>query len=331
MVFTDQGWQPRDIQTQTDSRLGSNVVWRPGATSTGNVFGTWAETVTAVRAISGSVTISVDDSGAPAVIPAGTWNLRPTGIVGPVTMVNGNLSAISGAFVTAANAAVAIQGLTEINGIQFENKSTVDLIVADAAHQYTFILRDVVLYQSVLTAGKAFFKMTAGGPIFILADGAIITSLDGGTHAIQSIAPAQGYVYMVSGSQIFDNQIAAAGGTIISLIAEGVNLYPGTIFYGNQPAANLNPLNLIQCGTATVDGVTGKTPNITAFLYSGCVIKCSVKSPANDAETKEYAALSADRVNGTPGTFKITALVVGGSGGAPDTANTSSVDWEIIG
>src|SRR5690606_27632213 len=60
-----------------------SFVWRPGTPNpSGNVFATWATLYAALSAVRGLKTVLVDTTVAPAVVPAGTYNLRSVTLQG---------------------------------------------------------------------------------------------------------------------------------------------------------------------------------------------------------------------------------------------------------
>jgi hypothetical protein len=94
-------------------------------------------------------------------------------------------------------------------------------------------------------------------------------------------------------------------------------------------AAAIVPSKIVQRGSSAIVVGTGKTAAIPAFMSANARILVSLKDPVGDALTVKYAALGADRVNGAPGSFQISALVAAG-GGAINGADTSTVDWEVL-
>lgn len=311
----------------------STVVWRPGGVTAGNVYATWAEVVAAVAALNGSITIGVDTTLAAAIIPAGAWNLRPAGVVGPVELLNATPGNVA-PFVTIANAAVTIRGLSALRDIQLENRSTSNVITTGVGNVIDFYLRGFAsLYQSVLAGAGVSFISVPGGVapfdlILYLQDFSFIGTLDGGTNAIR-VASALSQIN-IQDESIFDtNQlVAAAASTNVYVSATEITntaLKP----YGNQVGApTIVPFGLVQRGSTALS-VAGKTVAIPAFITNGSRILVSLKTPANDAATVKYSALAGDRVNGNPGSFKIAALTAAG-GGVVNAADTSTLDWQVF-
>ena len=80
-----------------------------------------------------------------------------------------------------------------------------------------------------------------------------------------------------------------------------------------------------QVGVATLTaGVSG---TIGAVITATSRIFVTQKTPAGTSLTTEYAALSGDRSVGTPGSFKVTALLAAGTA---NTADTSTLDWQVV-
>lgn len=80
----------------------------------------------------------------------------------------------------------------------------------------------------------------------------------------------------------------------------------------------------VQSGTTTL--VAGVSPAVACYLSANSVVTWGLEAPAGTALTIEYAALAANRSNGTPGSFKITALIAAGT---IDAANTSTLRWTV--
>jgi len=310
----------------------STVVWRPGAVSSGNVFGTWAEVVAQVATMDGAITIVVDMDAAAAVIPAGAWDLRPAGVSGPVTLVaGGQTTPYFSQFVTIANAVVTIHGLTGLDGIQIVNQSTANVITISAAlEQEEFSMHGyAAIYQSILAgAANAFIRVANFSGALSLNDSSFVSTLDGGTNAVQ-VAAGAFLQLMISDNSTFDtNQLVAPVGTAIVIV--GGEPSPPFVSYGTQAGApTIRPSGIIQKGTAAIVAGTGKTAAIPAFMNGvNTSIVVSLKTPVGDALTVKYAALAADRVDGAPGSFQISALIAAG-GGAVNGADTSTVDWIV--
>jgi hypothetical protein len=338
-VFTEQGWRKPNQFPQYGAGA-STVVWDPGAaTSYDNVYKTWAEVVQAVSAMQGAVDIVVAQS-APPVIPAGNWDLRPPGVFGPVRLCGTNTSGvIFGGLVTIANAPVTIHGLSGLHSIAVENQSTVNVMTFNAVEQCLFELNGAAaIYQSALSGGAAFISISGGGFGHLLSfnDESFISTLDTGTGAIQVTNP--GFLNLiVSGNSSFGtNQLKLLSGAFCTALIVGKG-GPGYPTLGSQPSApNLNVFGMQSRGTAKINPGTGKTSPITSdadgnpiVIKAGSVITCSQRIPTTDGGTTptvRYAALAADRVNGLPGSFKISALTAAGSG-AVNLNDKSTIDW----
>lgn len=310
----------------------SNIIWRPGAVSTGNVYGTWPEVVAAVAALNGEVSIGIDTTIAPATIPVGAWNLRPAGVTGPVTMV-GATPTVAAPFVTIANAAVTIHGLNGLLDVQIDNRSTSN-VMTTGPDAISFFLRGfAAIGQSVLAgAGVSFFHSTGGIVPFDLTiymgDFSYIGSFDGGVNAVRVDAALS--QICVQDEAIFDTNQLVSPGTFVNVVVSATTasftLLPA---YGTQALAPLVvPFGYIQWGTAAIVVGTGKTAAIPAFITSASRIEVALRAPVGDALTVKYAALLADRVNGNPGSFQVSALAAAG-GGAVNGVDTSTVDYVV--
>jgi hypothetical protein len=81
----------------------------------------------------------------------------------------------------------------------------------------------------------------------------------------------------------------------------------------------------VQKGTTTL--VAGVSPLVAATITATSRIGFAIKDPANGALTVKFAALTADRVVGAPGSFRITALLAAGT---INIADTSAMDWWVF-
>lgn len=338
-IVTDQGVYPFSALLEVIKRLiaalfgagASTVVWRPGGVSSGNVFATWAEVVAAVAKMNGDVTIALDASIAPAVIPAGAWDLRPAGVNGPVEIVNGTKSGAGiTPFITIANAPVTIHGLSGIDEISIDNQSTSNVIAPAAATTIAFYMRgSAAIYQNVLSAGAAFFFATPGAQIdLFMQDYSFISTLDTGVNALQTGAnPASFLELHIQDLAALDtNQLSGSRALVLVSAASGILGVPA---FATQAASTNVPDGLRVSGSSPIVVGTGKTAAIPAFITAQSRILVSLKTPVGDALTIKYAALAADRVNGVPGSFQISALAAAG-GGAVNGADTSTIDWEVF-
>jgi hypothetical protein len=310
----------------------STVVWRPGAVSSGNVFGTWAEVVAAVAALNGAVTIVVDMDAAPAVIPAGAWDLRPASVSGPVTLVaGGQTTPYFSQFVTIANAVVTIHGLTGLDGIQIVNQSTTNVITISAAlEQEEFVMRGyAAIYQSVLAgAANAFLRVANFGGALTLNDASFVSTLDGGTNAVQVAAGAFVQIRVNDNSTFDTNQLVAGAGTADAVVSG--EPAAGFQSYGTQAGApTIIPSGLTQRGVVTLAG--GASAAIAVFLGTTSRIMITPRDGnGTDAATAHgYAVLPADRVTGAPGSIIIRAFAGGVALAAQDGANAATVEFLI--
>ncbi len=310
----------------------SNIIWRPGGTTAGNVYATWPEVVAAVASLNGAISIGIDTTIAPAIIPAGAWNLRPPGFSGPITMV-GATPTVAAPFVTIANAAVTIHGLSGLLDVQIDNRSTSNVITTGPDAVSFFLRGFASIGQSVLAgAGVSFFHAPGGIAPFDLTiymgDFSYIGSFDGGVNAVRVDAGLT--QICVQDEAIFDTNSLVSPGLFVNVLVSATTAqFTALPAYGTQALAPLVvPFGYIQWGTAAIVVGTGKTAAIPAFITSASRIEVTLRAPAGDAATVKYAALLADRVNGNPGSFQVSALSAAG-GGAINGADTSTVDYVV--
>jgi hypothetical protein len=338
-VFTEQGWRKPD-QFPESGAGASTVVWDPGAASSfGNVYKTWAEVVQAVSAMQGAVDIVVAQS-APPVIPAGNWDLRPPGVFGPVKLCGTKTTGVLfGGLVTIANAPVTIHGLSGLHSIGVENQSTVNVMTFNDVEQCLFEMSGVAaIYQSALSGGAAFISISGGGFGHLLSfnDESFISTLDTGTGAIQVTSPAFLNLLINGVSSFGTNQLMLLGAASCTALTAGKG-GPGFPTLGSQSSApNLQVFGMQARGTAQIVAGAGKTNPISTdadgnpiVIKAGSVITCSQRVASGDgglAPTARYAALAADRVNGFPGSFRISALTNAG-GGSTNPTDASTIDW----
>lgn len=298
----------------------STVVWRPGSVSAGNVYATWAEVVAVVATLNGAITIGVDTDTAAAVIPPGTYDLRPVGVSGPVTLVNASQAPpFSSPFVTIGPGAVTIAGLTGIDDVEIDNQSTVPVIAVTA--NGTFAMRQrAVVFQ---TGAGPFWAITGGDYAIVLGDASQISVTGGPATAVSVAAPGTLLLLLEDLSSVATGTVTAAAGTTTVAVAPGAQYFP------QAGAPTIVPQVQRQAGSSAIVVGTGKTAAIPAFINANSRILVSLKTPVGDAATVKYAALAADRVIGALGSFQISALAAAG-GGAVNGADTSTIDWEVI-
>jgi hypothetical protein len=297
----------------------STIVWRPGVASSGNAYATWAEVVAAVSVLDGDITIALDTDTAAAVIPPGNYDLRPVGVSGPVTMVNGSKNPpFAAPFFTIGPGAVTIKGLTGLNDVQVDNQSTVDVITITTNGSFEMVARATIFQEP---AAGAFWSVTAGDyAIYMLAFSAITTP-GGGTPAVKVAAPGT-LALAVEDTSAFDtNMLTAAAGVTVSV-------GDGATYLTQAGAPTIVPVKMIQSGSSAIVVGTGKTAAIPVFMSANARITVTVKTPVGDALTIKYGALGTDRVNGALGSFQISALAAAG-GGAVNGVDTSTVDWVV--
>jgi hypothetical protein len=326
-IITDQFPYPfsalkKLVQNMILGAGNSSVVWRPGAVSAGNVFATWAEVVAAVAGMNGAVTIALDTDLAAAVVPPGAYDLRPAGISGPVTMVNGSKNPpFAAPFFTLGPGAVTIAGLSGLDDVSVDNQSTVAVVTTTTNGSFA-LLRRASIFQE--PGAGAFLAVTGGDFALYMSAFSTVTTPGGGTPAVEVTAPGT-LALGVQDTAAFDtNMLTAPAGTVTVSVASGAT-------YNTQAGAPaIVPVKMVQKGTATLAG--GATAAIPVFLSATARIFLTVKDGnGTDALTAHgYAVLPADRVVGAPGSIVIRAFAGAVALAAQDGANGADVDWEVI-
>lgn len=82
-----------------------------------------------------------------------------------------------------------------------------------------------------------------------------------------------------------------------------------------------------QRGTTTL--VAGVSPAVAANIRAGSTILVTRTTPNASTTLGELEALPTDRVNGEPGSFKITAVTIG-TPGTPQAGDVSTVAYLVI-
>ncbi len=301
---------------------GSAFVWAPGATAGKGIYTTWAALFAAVSSTNGIRNIYVDSSlgaagalGLPtAFIPVGTWNFNPTGINGIVNFVGKTSSAAAPTCVQATAGATSVNGVGGMTDVLIDNRSTVDLFTMAGANAQFRMAGSAIAHQSTATGGTAFLKCATAGNV-VMSEQAVFETFDGGTNAVQG-----------AGSVLFLlNDQSTMNANMISLSTNpGVVMGPGAT-YATQTGITAQPTGQLQRGTTTL--VTGKSPAIVANVKAGSTITFDLITPNTTANTGKYAALTADKVNGVLGSFKITAILAAGD--TINVADVSTLAWSI--
>jgi hypothetical protein len=139
--------------------FGSSFVFRPGAQTSGNVYGTWAELVQAAASQQGTKEVYFDDSVDECEIPAGTWDL------GSYTRLVGRSKGLE----SAPCECQLVDGARLVNVFEFEalaivSKSDAPVIrTSDYGGDGEVVFR-LAKGSSLTTAGAAPFFVTDGGP-----------------------------------------------------------------------------------------------------------------------------------------------------------------------
>jgi len=187
----------------------SLLVYRPGAATSGNVFGTWGDLMTQVASVDGPVTIHLDDSvTSPAPVPAGTHTF-PFGAV-----FQGQSPSVS-----ARSVEVEFADGAEIVGVwRFETSLQ---LVSVSTSPVVIVPPDAV----VLARDDVHFRADGTAPFFEVADAsAHIISLfsstfETGVSPVVSLTTAGAFVGIVGFDQaiIPDDVISSVAGTTVFL------------------------------------------------------------------------------------------------------------------
>lgn len=345
-----------------DRSVGPVYIFRPGGVTAGNVFATWPALMTALAPhLNESKTIQFDDRLGACTVPVGAWAWgRNTTLLGdhPPLAAAGNrveVTFVDGATVdmpphwietiqfTYAGTATLINvpadgrlyQTTMGQGARMRATNAAGTVVAvpGAATGWALnITRDATLVagggQIVNVAAAALtFSISIFEPLFGLATRVPANVLTG------AAGPAYAFAAPTLGDTMVLAQAGMPGGVIVVtyfLTAANQPYTPATPTNWNPAPVStggaLDQMGRIQGGVATL--VAGVTAAIAANISANSRIVALLKNPNTTALTTDYAALAADRVNGSPGSFKLTALVAAGTINVNDI---SDLDWLVFG
>jgi len=299
----------------------------------GNVFNTFAQAVGFAAQFQGPRTFEF--RGAAPVIAPGAYNLGadPVRFQGD-RWITTTLSIANG--VTFAGTASI--GFADI-GINWFGAGATPLI--DVIDIRTFIFDNVSLSNVGAGATAPFIRSSGAGiaVIDMLRASQIFPSGGGGAQFASTTLGAFTVINAYDASVIGINSLAQSGGGFVGVNqTDGANVnlpqagIPGglvvnTNLFLNGTTDRMNGPGggspALQAGTTTL--VAGVSPAISAIITASSKIVGFERTDVGAAATTRYAALFVDRVIGTPGSFKITAL----NGAGVDAANGADVDWMI--
>ena len=240
-----------DLTTAVAASTQYVFVFRPGGTTSANVYATWGPLVAAANGVQGQKVIEFDDSLSPCVIPVGTWNM--TDCIWESS--------------TAGNATVTIP-----QGVTFTRLRYISDGVNVVFTGTTAPVADMTGLDSFILNTGATITTSGAGPFFSLTDPTgtatiamvFANSLITGTAPIVSVDNATASVNVIVGTlcNLQDNTIAITtpGGA-----AQSVCVNSSAVISQTQPAAtasavinftrlrwNINPI-LTGSGTATAN------------------------------------------------------------------------------
>jgi hypothetical protein len=313
-------------------------VFRPTAINHGNVYGTWASLMTAVgKVLDEPKTIWFDDSLAAVAIPVGAYDMGVAcSFQGVLTPAPANSASTNRVEVTCPQG-VSFSFLQEIKDIRLTYSGTGHLIeVPTDGRIHNFFMRGFARTNSTGAAGAIFGVGT--GAIFaatlydfaaiIVAGGGFFWDVAAGAIEADLNVPSS----LIVTSVVPTNSLKQAAGPANVFTASTTNLI--SLAQASMPGGviavsfriNTSDIDYIAKGLTSL--ANGVSPAIAANISASSSVLVTIEVPSNVALTVNYGVLFADRVNGTPGSFKITALLAGGT---INVADTSNVRWAVIG
>ncbi len=153
-------WEPGSASPS--SMVGTEFVYRPGGTASGNVYTSWSTMMTAVATRDGPKVIVIDTSAGAASVPAGTWDL--TGVI---------LRGYKPGFTT----------LTVVEGVTFTKLRSVDGLTIDFSGS-TAPISDIVAGGDVFALSYlAKLVVSGSGPMISVPAGALLVLVQDGQVA----------------------------------------------------------------------------------------------------------------------------------------------------
>lgn len=322
-----------------------NYLWQPNSPTPGpDTYTTWDGPGGLAAALNaapnGHRNVVVDATYGTPTIPAGDW------VVGKAssTLTFEGISNVTtiGAQVIQIGRIGFADGVT-IDGPRFfrfrncvVNSNSAGQIFSDDSGAIVLIFEENSQLNQANPAGPFLLCRNHGANAVTFKDNTVCTT--SGVAAFQSVGTGSAGGGMLV--TLCDN--ASIGQFALKEDTPGLTLVVQTgLVTEVLPPQNIAISNIqgaIYCGSATIDGVTGKSPAITTDIYGQLLpitaktkITLSPKTLVGDTNTKGYAILSTDRVNAGAGggSFVVTALLSGGEGGAVNVADSSTVDWSM--
>jgi hypothetical protein len=168
------------------------------------------------------------------------------------------------------------------------------------------------------------FPQAGGGPQFTSVTLGSFTVF----NAYDASVVGQNSLGISPGGFVGGNQVDTAN---VNLPQVGFNLAIGSTLILNGTTDRMFGPNggspAIQAGSGKIDGVSGKSLHIPAFITATSSIQAFLADDLGGAATTRYGASLGDRVIGPPplGGFKVMAL----AGAALNVADGSTFDWQV--
>lgn len=168
----------------------------------------------------------------------------------------------------------------------------------------------------------------AGGDVFVLPGTASAVRLLPRTTGAGNTSPLQFMELLANGGNSVGFKAPDAIAADVTWVLPNADANLANKALLSDGAGNLSWGNAIQSGAANLtNGVSAAIPaNISAtsriFIQAGDVV------PGAGNLTIDYRPLAADRVNGTPGSFKITAVIAAGTINALD--QSQGIMWMVL-
>ena len=305
---------------------GNQIVYKPGGVSSGNVYATWAEVLTAFDALDGIVDIILDDSAA-AEYPSA-----------PLHAVRATVSKDFGyraRFWSLRSSNTGIVPLWINSGVQLKNIVSFDRIALGSDNGATPGI--VIESSAVVTLSHCSF-LEAGVILGVANDctiECISTEIGGGaTHASIDLGATTGCKIKLSEGSLFKAKSIKGSAGSVSVISYGATVtesqadYAGTDSYSYEigPAGPAGADGADGAdGAAGATGATGPT-GPTGPLYA---TRCTVDLTGSAGATSET-------IFTTPARFLLTRIIavldvgVSGAGGAIARVGSTSDGQEIL-
>lgn len=300
-----------------------------------NVYSDWNKLFAAARLVSGPRVVEMDGrlNANQCTIPDGDYNFGPTadvafvgtGFLDPNTLVRTQLNVGQVRFPDGTGQTC----INRISGLFVNHTGTLNPAIelsADANHGVEFVLENSNVQSAAVNA--PFFRSGgAGGGILILSFSSLLT---GANPCFKSGNTAFTDLSLLGGSQVAANALSSdVGATMLVVITAGAGVVsltqtacPGLAVSRASPTENIT----LQKGTATL--VNGVSLALPATITASSRILATAKDNLASVALGRLCALTADRVVGAPGSFKVTAQT---AAAATEVTDQSSFDWHIVG